>query len=174
MKKIILAGVSACVITIGSTMFAKAQTFASSTKTVATKSFLTNVNLSAIETYPKDLNTKALRHFIKSFQQAEDVHWYNVDDGVMAYFVQDGIKTRADYTLKGAWLHTLRSYPEKLLPKDVRIQVKYAFIDYDITWVNEITTPREIIYMVHIEDATGFKTIRLCNGELEIAKEFLK
>lgn len=131
------------------------------------------------KTFPKEssiveVSTKAIRNFLKQFKNAEDVHWYNVNDGIIVCFTQDGIQKRADYTRKGIWLHSLRSYPAKFLPEGIKTNVKYAFIDFNITWVNEIQTPNEIIYRIIIEDANHIKVIRICNDELKVLEEYIK
>ena len=64
-------------------------------KTIATnshKSFLENFLLA-------EINVKAVRHFTRSFEEAEHVQWYQTYNGVVAYFTVKGIKTRAAYDL---------------------------------------------------------------------------
>jgi hypothetical protein len=174
MKKFFLTGFITCIATLISYSNSQAQSSGGSAKAMS-KSLLTDMNTSVSGIYPlKDLKAKALKHFTQSFKQATNVNWYSVKDGIMAYFIEDGIKTRACYTNKGAWLYNLRNYSGKFLPADERRQIKYTFIDYDITWVNEIKTPKEMIYMVHIEDSTRFKIVRLSGGDLEIAEEYSK
>src|SRR5258706_5478321 len=105
------------------------------------KNFLENSRLT-------EISIKAVRHFIRSFEQAENVHWHETDDGVVAYFTMNGIKSRAAYDKKGNCLYKIRSYGEANLPKDVKKQVKRMFSDFILTWVNEITNSRQLAYFV--------------------------
>ena len=85
---------------------------------------------------PFDINIKAVRDFTQSFKQAENVRWYKVTDGLMAYFTENGIKMRSGYDRKGNWLYSMRFYAETSLRKDIRAEVKSIFYDYSITWIN--------------------------------------
>ena len=123
---------------------------------------------------PYAINIKAVRDFAKSFKDAENVRWYIVPDGFMAYFTEHGIKARAGYDKKGNWLYCMRSYAEACLPKEIRAQVKSIYYDCTITWVNEITYGRQPIYIVHILDGTCWKNIRIWEGEMEIVDAFEK
>ena len=77
-----------------------------------------------------DINIRAMRDFMKSFKQAENVEWYKTSEGAMAYFLDNGIKTRASYDNKGNWLYNMRSYAENNLPKEIRAQVKSIYYDF--------------------------------------------
>jgi hypothetical protein len=124
---------------------------------------------------PEGISMKAVRDFTQSNKLAENVHWYKVSDGLMAYFTESGIKTKTGYDAKGNWLYTIRSYDETMLPKAIRAQVKSVYYDYAITWANEITKGQQIIYIVHLQDKAGYKNIRVCEGEeMEETEHFLK
>lgn len=126
-------------------------------------------------TNPTGINVKAVRDFTQSFRLAENVHWYKVPDGVMVYFTENNIKTKAGYDKNGNWLYSLRSYAEKYLPRDVRARVKSIYYDYSITWVNEITKERQHTYLVQLQDNSSCKTIRVCEDEeMEVVEEFVK
>jgi len=178
MKKILFIGFSIGIVVFAfvSNIHAQQSTNAfafNPGKSVTVKLFTTNFN--SLKDFPlSEIRTKAIRHFTKSFKQAESVRWYNVKDGVMVYFTEKGINTRTGYDKKGNWLYNLRSYGEAYLPKDVRARVKSAFYDFSITGINEITNAKQIIYMVHIEDNACFKIIRVCEGGMEAVKEYVK
>jgi hypothetical protein len=121
------------------------------------------------------INVKAMRHFLKSFKQADSVHWYKSGDGLMVYFKEAGIKTRVGYNRKGVWLYNLRSYPELQLPKNIRSEIKSIYFDFCIFWVNEISTSqKKLIYLIYMEDKTCYKTIKYDEGEQEIIEQLSK
>ncbi|MEO5590966.1 MAG: hypothetical protein ABIR15_07040 [Chitinophagaceae bacterium] len=112
-----------------------------------------------------DVNAKAVKNFTKSFKLAENVKWFKIIGGTVAYFTEHGIKNRAGYDNKGNWLYNIRSYPEADLPKDIRARVKSVYYDYAITYVQEITKDQQLIYLVHIKYNKSWKTIRVCEEE---------
>jgi len=120
------------------------------------------------------ISTKAVRHFIRSFKQAEDVHWFKAVNGMVAHFTMNGIKSKAYYDKKGNWLYTIRTYEESELSKDIRDLVKRTYYDYSITSVNEITDEQQTAYVILLEDKTTWKTINIYDGEMNVIKEYVK
>lgn len=124
--------------------------------------------------YFTEVSTKAVRHFLKTFSQAENVHWYNAGNGVVAYFTVNNIKTRAAYDKKGHWLYSIRSYGESDLPKKIREKIKCVFYDFSIFYINEITTNRELSYKVQIENESSWKIIQVFDDDITVIKEYTK
>ena len=52
--------------------------------------------------------------------------------------------------------------------------VRYGYPDYSIKSVREIHAANATAYLVTIEDATSWKTIRVVNGETDVYEEFKK
>ena len=129
---------------------------------------------SSLEIPVSTVNTKVLKHFTRSFDKADHVRWYKAEDGTIAFFMQYGIISRANYDKKGNWLHNIRSYNEQNLPRDVRAQVKSIYYDYSISSVNDITTASQLIYVIQVEDEKTWKNLRLENGEMKMINEYLK
>jgi hypothetical protein len=50
---------------------------------------------------PGAIDVKASRDFIISFKNAENVHWYKVQGGAVAYYTENNIKARVWYDAKG-------------------------------------------------------------------------
>jgi hypothetical protein len=121
-----------------------------------------------------EISTRAIRHFIKAFGQAENVRWYKAGSELVAYFILNNIKTKATYDNKGHWLYSVRSYEESFLPKNIKEKIKCTFYDYTIGAVNEITTNSEFIYKVQIENESFVKIIQVLDDEITIVKEFAK
>ena len=59
---------------------------------------------------------------------------------------------------------------------EVRALVKTTYYDYTISHIDEIhlTEQSNTIYLVLIEDDKTFKTIRVCDGEMEEIHELVK
>jgi hypothetical protein len=188
MKKILLSRITTYIVAMACISGTNAQqsntAFAVDLRPLITsKTFTPNPGLDPLAATPlSEINVKVVRHFSKSFKLAENVHWFTVSDGLMAYFTENGIKTRSGYDKKGNWLYNLRTYTEEYLPREVRTQVKTVFYDFSISCVKEfsiscvkeITNARQIIYVVLIEDKNSFKNIRVCDEEMEVAEELIK
>jgi hypothetical protein len=88
--------------------------------------------------------------------------------------MSDGAEHRVFYDKKGYWDATIKYYDEKKLPPDVRAIVKSTYYDYSITSVQEIQKGNKIVYLVHMQDATTLKSVKVCDGEMEVIAEFNK
>jgi hypothetical protein len=113
------------------------------------------------------ISTRALKSFQKKYKTTTDVSWYSTDEGYIASFTKDDIKTSVAYNRKGTWNHAISYYSEKKLPTDVRSQVKSKYFDYEIAGVIEVSLTDQTVYMIYLQDETVFKTIRICDGEME-------
>src|SRR5262249_36229714 len=100
--------------------------------------------------------------------------WYKLEDGYLAEFSADDIKTSVLYDNRGWWKYSIRRYNESKLPADVRRIVKSTYFDYTITLIEEINVHEKVIYLVHIEDSKTLKNLRVCDGEMEIIEEYDK
>lgn len=122
-------------------------------------------------------NTRAVRNFKKTYNNAEQPKWLRFKDGYTAIFTRDGIRYRVDYDKRGFWNGTQKDYTEDKLPRDIRARVKSVYYDYTIFWVNEVTLPEVLtgpVYFIHIEDAKSFKNISVYDDEMKVMNEFRK
>src|SRR4026208_1519898 len=58
------------------------------------------------------INEKAVKNFTKSYDKQNMASWFVTDDGFVAIFSQDGIKTKAYYDAKGRPVGEVRTYQE--------------------------------------------------------------
>src|SRR5688500_12339914 len=59
-------------------------------------------------TYLNDLNIKAVRDFTRTYPDAANVRWYNVKNGFLVYYIDNDIRAKSAYSLKGDWNYTIR------------------------------------------------------------------
>jgi hypothetical protein len=124
---------------------------------------------------PELITERALKNFKKSFKESSLASWYQAKDGgYVAKFEKNQIQTRVNYDRKGNWTGTIRSYREKNLPKDVRHLVRSNYYDYTIFFVDEVTVGDKTAYLVKIEDAKTFMTIRVIDGEMDVYESYIK
>ncbi len=122
-----------------------------------------------------NVNSKAVRNFVRSYKNVSNEKWYGLRDGFVAKFTLDEINYLIAYDKKGGWLHTIRTYHENELPQDVRHLVKSSYYDYNIMLAQEIETPLNgITYIIHMEGKTNWINLRVCSGEMEEWQKFNK
>jgi hypothetical protein len=122
-----------------------------------------------------EMTSKAVRNFWEMFGDSKNENWFHVGTtGSLAEFEDMGIHYRAFFDKKGNWVYTLKTYTEKEMPRDVRALVRSEYYDYTIGWVKEVNQAQLVVYLVHIENEQEFKTIRVADGEMTVAEEFVK
>jgi len=125
----------------------------------------------------RHVNLNTLRDFMKRFPLATDVEWRKVETDYVATFIVESNQTMVRYQGNGKWAYTINRYDnEKKLPEEVRVMVRKTYYDYAITHIDEIHLAEQpnTIYLVLIEDDKTFKTIRVCEGEMEEIHELIK
>jgi hypothetical protein len=127
------------------------------------------------KTYLNDISTTASRDFVKRYDNALDAKWYKVPDGWIAKCTLDNHKASVAYDRHGNWVYTMKTYAENKMPRDVRAIVKSTYYDYQIVVVQEILKGKyPVVYVVHLQDSTCWKNVRVCEGEMEIIEEYQK
>ena len=121
-----------------------------------------------------ELNQKATRDFKRTFKEVNNEKWYSIKTGFLAEFNLNTIKNRVFYDKKGNWKFTVSYYDEKHLPVEIRAIVKPVYYDYTISRVEEVHAGDQIIYIVHVQNDSSLKTLRVCEGEMDLIEDFSK
>jgi hypothetical protein len=157
----------------GPVAFYETKTFHSSIRHVADLTKRVSILNDAPE--GKDFNTKAIRDFQARFQKVDNAQWFSNQNGIMSYFVRNGYGNKVFYDKKGHWQFSLILYGEDQLPGDLRASVKSKYYDLAITLIEEVHTIEGMVYIVHLEDKSSFKILRLSSdAEMEILQEITK
>jgi hypothetical protein len=123
----------------------------------------------------KKVNAKAIKDFTGRYAEASDAKWYSDKNGFVSYFVKDGFGDRVFYDKKGHWQYSLIFYTEDKLPRDVRAAVRSTYYDMPITLVEEVQTTEAKVFIVHIEDRSNIKILKVSEeGEMQILQELTK
>ena len=71
---------------------------------------------------------------------------------------------------KGKLLYSVKRYDESQLKREIKSLVHNQYAEFDIAGVEEIVMPgtTESIYIVHLQDDTHIKIVRIYNGETEV------
>jgi hypothetical protein len=122
------------------------------------------------------VHVKAMRDFLKRDQCATNADWMVVDNGyVVRYTGKNNNRCRTVYSSRGDFLYTIRQYYENVMPRDIRGIVKSQYYDYTITVIDEIEERmKPIVYVVHLEDSTTLKNVRVSDREMEVLEEYKK
>lgn len=120
------------------------------------------------------ISTKALKNFDKSFKGASNVGWYKISDGFSAFFIQNDNQNRAYFDTKGNLAYTVTYYSGKKLPHDIRARVKSTYYDCEIPFVEEIHAGDQVVYIVHLEDETTWKKVKISDDGMELIEDFNK
>ncbi len=121
------------------------------------------------------IKSKAIRNFKKEVKFANNERWVESTGGfVVTYEDKNGIRCRVDYDKNASGIASTRYYGESELPKEIRRQVKLEYLDFIINSVQEITFADRKVYFIQIHDDNKWVHLRICDGEMDVYKEFTK
>jgi hypothetical protein len=144
-----------------------------SSRLVATGHDSPNVNTVVVDM--SNVNKKAANDFKERFGNPEGTRWFSDKNGFTSYFKVDGFTNTVCYDKKGNWMYSVILYNESRLPKDVRANVKSVYYDMAITLVKEIQTVKGKGYVIHLEDKTAIRIVKVnVEGEMETIQEIIK
>ena len=93
----------------------------------------------------------------------------------MCRFIMNNIRYRAFYSSHGQWLATVSGYDASKLDKGVYDNIKTAYYNSSIVFVNQIDkVGGGTIYVVEIQDEKYIKKLRVDDEEIEIVEELVK
>ena len=119
-------------------------------------------------------NDRAIAKFGKFFPKATSESWEKTKNGFAVRFTSNNIQQLVFLTKRGNVIASIKYYSEKELSSNVRMTIRYAYPDYSIKSVREINAAGSTAYLVTIEDATSWKTIRYVDGETDVYEDFKK
>ena len=88
--------------------------------------------------------------------------------------VRDGNAMSA-YDKKGNWVYTVARFNADNLPKDIFDIARKDYANYYVSGMEKVDRPGfETVYIVHLEDKTTLKTVRVSEGETELIEDYVK
>jgi hypothetical protein len=119
------------------------------------------------------VNPSVIRNFTQQYKDVANEKWFEIQNGFVAMFNLNGIDYQVAYDKKGGSLHTIRSYGEGKLSQDLRHVIKSSYYDYDITLVQEIEKPIDLVtYIVQLTGKTELINLRISDGEMQVLERF--
>jgi hypothetical protein len=172
MKKLFFAFAVVLFTTLATSNEIKAQKSSGNLLMDATiESASSNVDEAINENKNDLINSKALKHFQKSFKTAKDVKWRLLGDGYLAKFIYNDIIEKVFYYPNGILVGTLKGYTADKLPCEIRNIIRRAYPDYPIGYAQEVEVaimPGKITYFVNLQLNHSVKVIRICDEEMDI------
>ena len=122
------------------------------------------------------VNQKAERNFKKDYYKASGAEWSTLqDNSLMCRFTMNNIPYRAFYTSHGQWKYTVSSYDASKLNKEVYDNIKSAYYNSSIVFVNQIDKVNGgTVYIVEIQDEKSIKKLRVDDAGMEIIEDLVK
>jgi hypothetical protein len=119
-------------------------------------------------------NFKAEKNFIKTYQRASEADWSTLNDkSLLCRFYLNDIPHRAFYTRQGQWRYTISSYNGNKLDKGIYDQIKSAYYNSSIVFVNQIDLAEgKTIYVAEIHDEKSIRKLIVDGDQMEIVQEF--
>lgn len=114
------------------------------------------------------------KSFERNYKGASDVKWNKHETGYTGMFMKDGMRHMAWYNNGGAQTYAMITYYESNLSNEVKEIVNNAYKDYKILLVNEVHKDDIIIHVITIENEKNIKLVTVCEGQLNIYKEYRK
>lgn len=127
--------------------------------------FSSNVRLNEID-------TRAFRHFLKSFPAIVNEKWFKTDRGYSVVFENDSVLYKIYYGRHGEFCFSLKYYKGKELSAGMAGIVKTYFPDFHIEQVTEQFDGRQLLYEITVANDRVTEAIELYNDEIRNVKEF--
>ena len=79
------------------------------------------------------------------------------------------------FNQKGKFIYSISRYSADNLPKDIFDVVRKNYGQFYIAGMEKVEQRNSNdVYIVHLEDNTSIKTLRVSNGETELVQDFVK
>lgn len=122
----------------------------------------------------ESVGKKILKHFNKSFKNAEGIKWEQLDDNFLATFVMKNVKTHLLFDKKGKMIYTIDYVSEKQLPCYVKSMLVNTYRNYTITSAAGILQDRRKIWIVKLANETNYISARIEDGDIDEIENFRK
>ena len=172
MKKKFIALAIVSIATLATTSRANAQ-MVSNTTPLEYQQSISGIS----ETTNPMISPRALKDFANTHKNVRGESWIKIKDGFSVRFNSDDTRTTIFYDKKGYRTGQIKIYGEEKMLHEVRHTVKSKYYDYNIVYTQEVEvagsegTPT---YVICLEDKTNIKMIRICDGEMDVWKEYTK
>lgn len=118
------------------------------------------------------VNEEITKAFKKTFPNAQNLKWYELDKMYLIKFIENDIKHQALYTKKGFMKYDISFGDEKQLSADMLKKIMTVYDEYKITKVANVKEAGRDIWVVNLENQKHLLLVRLENDELEEVEKY--
>lgn len=122
----------------------------------------------------EEVPIRAIRRILGRYTNATNIHWYAVENNIIAKFFVDSLETKLYFTSRGFWSETITSFANNQIPPTISDAVKSDYKDFRIIVAYKIETFATMVYMVKIEDKKLLKTLKIKDGGIEVTNDCVK
>ncbi|HEY5408866.1 MAG TPA: hypothetical protein VIJ92_17380 [Ginsengibacter sp.] len=122
----------------------------------------------------ESVSKKLLKHFNKSFKNAEGVKWEQLDDNFLATFVVNNVRTQSLFDKKGELIYKINYVSEKQLPGYIKNLVINTYRNYTITSAAGILQDNRKIWIVKLANETNYIAARIEGDDIDEIENFRK
>lgn len=106
--------------------------------------------------------------FKKTYKDAENPSWYNLDKNYLVSFTQNRQKSNVLYQKNGTRIYHISYGTEENLPQAVRNLVKSKYFDFNIKTTINVNQHNRNIWFVYVEDAKNINLVRVEDQNLQV------
>lgn len=93
----------------------------------------------------------------------------------IVHSVEQGKPVTTAFSQKGKWIYTITRYTANNADKNIVDMVESAYYKYAITGIDKVEQPGfDAVYIVHLENASSLKNVRISNGEMEVVQDLVR
>lgn len=131
---------------------------------------LPTITVSSGTVVTKEVN----KAFKKSFPNAQNLKWYEMNKFYLAKFIENDMKHQALFTKKGYLKYDISYGREQHLPEAIRDRIKSAYEDYKITHVANVKEQGRNIWITNLESINHLVIVRVEDDEMEEVQKYEK
>ncbi len=137
--------------------------------------YLAIISLGSYAFDNSDISEKVLQAFNKTFPQARQVVWTELENTYEVSFLQDDLPSRVTYDKEGEIINITRYYFQKDLPSIILVSVQEKYPGKTISGITEFSADGATDYYITLTDANGGLVIKSdISGNLRVDHRFKK
>ena len=122
----------------------------------------------------EDIPVRAVKRILDRYTNVTNLHWYAVENNLIAKFLNDSLETKLYFNNKGFWRETVTSFANSQIPSSISDAVKSDYRDFKIIVAYKIETFATMVYMIKIENKKLLKTLKIKDGGIEVTNDYIK
>lgn len=141
------------------------------TGNLAAQETLEQVTITATNTKVPE---KVWQSFLKFYPTAENPRWYDLQNRFFVKYMLEDEPSQSVFTRKGYLVYTISYGEEKNLPVAIRDEIKRKYFAYNIKGITKVSDQNNVVWMVHLEGARDYLTVRMNDKEMEEVQKLNK